>query len=71
MIRPTRRANAAIDPITIPAIAPPDSPLLAAATGAAVAEAVAVAVTVLVVKEMEAVILGNTTPTHLDSALEL
>ena len=58
----------------MPAIAPPDNPfplLEAAAAAVAEAEGVAVDVTVLVVREIDAVIVGNTTPTHLESALEL
>jgi hypothetical protein len=70
MITPTRSAKAAIDPITIPAIVPPESPLFVAAA-TAVDEDVAVAVTVLVAREMDAVILGRTTPAHLKSAWEL
>lgn len=53
-------------------MAPPDNPLpLLEAAGAEVAEAVAVDVTVLVARDIEAVIVGKTTPAHLDSALEL
>jgi hypothetical protein len=74
IIKPTNNARAAIEPITTPAIAPPDNPfpLLEAAAAAVVeAEGVTVDVTVLVVREIDAVIVGNTTPTHLESALEL
>jgi hypothetical protein len=45
--------------------------LEAAAAAEAEVEGVAVDVTVLVVREIDAVIVGNTTPTHLESALEL
>jgi hypothetical protein len=74
MIKPISSARAAIDPITIPAMAPPDNPLPpfeATAAAPEVAEEVAVDVTVLVAREIEAVIVGKTTPTHLESALEL
>jgi hypothetical protein len=58
----------------MPAIAPPDNPfpvLEAAAVVVPEADEVAVDVTVLVAREIEAVIVGRTTPTHLESALEL
>jgi hypothetical protein len=58
----------------MPAIAPPDNPLLeleVAAAAVAEVEEVAVDVTVLVAREIEAVIVGNMTPTHLMSAFEL
>jgi hypothetical protein len=74
IIKPTNSARAAIEPITMPAIAPPDNPFLvleAAATVVAEAKEVAVDVTVLVEREIDAVIVGKTTPTHLESALEL
>lgn len=74
IIKPTSNAKAAIEPITMPAIAPPDNPLLmleAAAAAVAEAEEVVVDVTVLVEREMEAVIVGKTTLTHLVSAFEL
>jgi hypothetical protein len=45
--------------------------VLLAAAAVAEAEEVAVEVTVLVAREIEAVIVGKTTPTHIDSALEL
>jgi hypothetical protein len=72
IIKPISSIRAAIDPITIPAMAPPDNPLPPLEAAAAeVAEEVAVDVAVLVAREIEAVIVGKTTPTHLDSALEL
>ena len=74
MIRPTNNAKAAIEPITMPAIAPLDNPVLALATAAVVvaeADEVTADVTVLVAREMDAVIVGKTTPTHLVSAFEL
>jgi hypothetical protein len=58
----------------MPAIAPPDNPfpvLDAAAAAVAEAEEVTVDVTVLVAREIDAVIVGKATPTHLESALEL
>jgi hypothetical protein len=57
----------------MPAISPPDNPFpVLEPAVAAVAEAeVAVDVTVVVASEIDAVIVGNTTPTHLESALEL
>lgn len=60
--------------MTMPAIAPPDNPLLAlepAAASVAEAKDVEVDVTVLVAREMDAVIVGKVTPTHLASAFEL
>ena len=58
----------------MPAITPPDNPLLLleeAAAEVAETEKVAVDVTVLVAREIEAVIVGKTTPTHIVSAFEL
>jgi len=60
----------------MPAIAPPDNlfsveAAVAEAEAEAEAKEVAVDVTVLVAREIDAVIVGKTTPTHLESALEL
>jgi hypothetical protein len=74
IMRPNSSARAAIEPITIPAMAPPDNPLPLldpVAAAEEVDEEVAVDVTVLVAREIEAVIVGRTTPTHLESALAL
>lgn len=75
----------AIDPITIPAIAPPESPFFEP-EAMLVAEGeddddvadvedeevvVDVDVGILVEKVMKAVIVGSTTPAHLSSAPEL
>jgi len=65
-----------MEPITIPAIAPPDNPLWELdAAGVDVAdgeiEEVGDEVAELVGKLIKAVIVGNTTPAHLCSALEL
>jgi hypothetical protein len=60
--------------MAIPAIAPPDKPLLWLALEAAVDTedvGVAVVIDVLVANVMEAVIVGRTTLAHLSSALEL
>lgn len=68
------------DPMTIPAIAPPDRPLLELeAVGMAEAEAdedddvdeVGDEVGEVVENVMKAVMVGSTTPAHLFSALEL
>jgi hypothetical protein len=63
-----KRPTPTTDPITIPAMAPPDKLLPLAAL---VAEDETVAVEVTVVKVMVAVIVGSTTPAHRFSALEL
>jgi hypothetical protein len=55
-------------------MAPPESPpplVAAAAAAVGVDVAVAVAVAVTVAREIEAVIVGRTTPTQRESALEL
>jgi hypothetical protein len=71
---PIRSATPAIEPTTIPAIAPPDNPFFELA-GVLVPDAegddVDVAVGDAVEKVMKAVIVGNTTPTHLWFACEL
>lgn len=67
-----------MDPITIPAIAPPDSPLRPEEGVAAfvvledgVAEEVELAVGAGIEKVMSFVMVGNTTFAHLSSAPEL
>jgi hypothetical protein len=71
---PIRSATPATEPTTIPAIAPPDNPFFELA-GVLVPDAegddVDVAVGDAVEKVMKAVIVGNTTPTHLWFACEL
>jgi hypothetical protein len=76
--RPAIKATATMLPMTIPAIAPPDSPLLVVVLVVAAAAAdddaalVSEVCDVLgVAREMVLVIVGSTTPTHLDSACEL
>lgn len=76
-IKPPRRIAPTIEPITIPAIAPPESPLsevpaLAALVleAARVEDDVDVEVAVLVLKSTP-VIVGNTTPAQRVSAPEL
>lgn len=70
-------AAAATEPITIPAIAPPERPLLESEAGTAELDAeedgvdVDDAVGELVLKVMKAVMVGRVTPLHLSSALEL
>lgn len=71
IMSPAIRAAPTTDPMTIPAIAPPDNPLLEL-DAPAVEEAeddeeveVADAVGELVEKVMKAVIVGSTTPAHL------
>ncbi|KAA8571047.1 hypothetical protein EYC84_000411 [Monilinia fructicola] len=75
-INPISAARPNKDPITIPAIAPPDSPVFDAELVAAPEEdAVGLAVpeldAVLVEKMMNPVIVGNTTPAQRVSAPEL
>lgn len=71
---PIRSATPATEPTTIPAIVPPDNPFFELA-GVLVPDAegddVDVAVGDAVEKVMKAVIVGNTTPTHLWFACEL
>lgn len=69
-------AAAATEPMTIPAIAPPERPFLVSEAGTAELDAededegvdVAEAVGELVLKVMKAVMVGRTTPLHLCSA---
>lgn len=68
-------AAPAIDPMTIPAMAPPDSPWLpdeAAAVdeAALVDDEVGELVLLTVLSEIEAVMVGSTTPAQRVSALE-
>lgn len=79
-ISPPISTAATIEPITMPAMTPPDSPLWdapAAVPAAAVLDAaledddVGDEVTELVAKVIVAVIVGSTTPAHLFSAPEL
>lgn len=77
-IKPTSAARPSNDPITIPAIAPLDSPLFDVdeAAAAPVEDDVGVDVpeleeAVLVEKVMNPVMVGNTTPAQRDSAPEL
>jgi len=72
-IKPIRRIAPTTDPITIPAIAPPDKPFRELEFPVNVAEGDDVAddVEVLVAKVMKAVIVGNTTLAHLVFAFEL
>jgi hypothetical protein len=76
-MRPPMRAAPAIEPTTIPAIAPPDNPFLefeapAAAVPVEVCEdEVEDAVAEVVAKVIVAVIFGRTTPAQRDSAFEL
>lgn len=73
---PAMRATPTTDPMTIPAMAPPDNPFFEA-DAPGVAEAVAEddevgdAVGELVENVMKAVIVGKTTPTHRVCAWEL
>jgi hypothetical protein len=57
--------------MTMPAMAPPDRVLPLAAAGVEVEEGEDVGEAVIVDREMDAVIVGRTTPAHLVSALEL
>lgn len=68
-IRPATKAAPTIDPITIPAIAPPDSPLFPPALE--LGDGLLVAVEVEVGRVMVDVIEGSTTPAHRESASEL
>lgn len=77
-INPIKRASAATEPMTIPAIAPLESPPppLAGAAAAVVlldgkVDDVGVAVGIAVEKVMKPVIVGSTTFAHTSSALEL
>jgi hypothetical protein len=76
-IKPARRRIATIAPITIPAMAPPDSPFFFEAPVTEVGDAVedadedGEAVGVLLGNVIKAVIVGSTTPAHLCSAPEL
>jgi hypothetical protein len=83
MISPMSNAKKAMDPITIPAIAPPDNPFepetALVAEGdegdddddADVEDGDVVDVGRLVENVINAVIVGKTTPAHLSSAPEL
>lgn len=66
-IRPMIKAAPASDPITIPAIAPPESPL----DPLELEDGVLVALEVEVGSEIVEVIEGSTTPAHRESASEL
>lgn len=67
-MRPITKAAPAIDPITIPAIAPPESPLLPEPE---LEDGLLVAVDVEVGSVIVDVMEGSTTPAHRESASEL
>lgn len=69
-IRPMIKAAPASDPITIPAIAPPESPL-SPLPPLELDVGVLVALEVEVGSEIVDVIEGSTTPAHRESASEL
>lgn len=67
-IKPRRRMAPMIDPMTMPAIAPPERPLLASSAACATDDTVAVAVAVVVVVKSAGRSLtddGSVTPVHL------
>lgn len=73
MQKKTRRiktASPASDPITTPAIAPPDRPLFSLSEGSGVV-APSEGVGVGVLKVIEGVMVGKTTSAHFDSVSEL
>ena len=69
--RKARTATPATEPMTIPAIAPPERPLWLEAPGAGAAVLLAVALAVGALKVMVGVIVGKTTLAHLASTSEL
>ncbi len=69
--RNARRAKPATDPITIPAIAPPERPVFPELFATGVAVLLAVAVGIDVFRETVGVMVGKTTFAHLDSMFEL
>lgn len=69
--RKSKRASPTTDPITIPAMAPPERPLLPELAATGVGELVPVALAVGVLKVIVVVMVGKTTPAHRSVMSEL